>query len=139
MNLAILVHIMSVFHFAGRVIPRGNGWTVLSNDGELMQVVENGVDMTEQLGGSHPLDSEPIAKQQRLFKINEKGHIVKHDQYAERVKIAKLLVDEKGVAKSISKLRDAGLETESKDKKDVDLVLNAQSLAKLAQPAEQQA
>lgn len=137
-NLSQLIHVMSMFHFAGMVLPRGNGWTVIGKGGELLQVVEDGQDLTEQLGGSHPFNGEPLAKQQRLFKLNDKGQIVKCEAYAERVEVAKLLLDKNGVAKTVKALRKEGLEFMSKDeKRDVDLVLKPESVEKLKAPKAQ--
>lgn len=109
MNKAKYVHAKSVFFFSGNVIPQADGFVVVSKkDGSLMQAVRNEKCITEELGGSHPVCGDPIAREQRLFKLSESGKVEKHPDFDSRVELAKVLCGEDKVALSVSKLKAAG-------------------------------
>jgi hypothetical protein len=73
---------------------------VVSSEGEhLIAMRKNGygawVDKSEEFGLSERHDLTPICKESRLYKCNQKGHIVKDELFEERSKQAKRAFDEK--------------------------------------------
>lgn len=93
MNKAVLCHLKSKYK-GFIIIPHADsGVDVFRKDGEHMLCVRNGVDLSEQVGASHRLCLEPIAKEARLFKtkLNEKGVevIVKDELHNQRLESRK--------------------------------------------------
>lgn len=111
MNKSKYVHALNTLHFVAIVHPTATGHVAISRkDGSLLQVVEGEKDRTLELGGSIPFDGSPICKEQRLFELDKHENVVSHPKQAERLPVAKKMVDDRGVALSIKALEEKGYE-----------------------------